>query len=728
MRAVFLALAAAALLPAAHADLGRGESVTEGRGNPIRKVVTLLQKMQVNVMAEGKKEEELYEKFQCYCKSGDAGLSASIAAADGKVPEVESQIREQEAQKEQLAQDLKDHQVSRSEAKEAIAKATALREKDRAEFEKESAELKTNIAALNAAIAAIDKGMSGGFLQTTTAQIIRRIALNGPSMNDADRQDLLAFMQGGNKDGYSPKGGEISGILKQLQDEMDKSLADITAEENSAAAGFGELVAAKSKEIEALTMSIEQKSQRVGELAISIAMAKNDLSDTQAALMQDKELLAGLSSSCETKAKEWEERQSLRSQELVALADTIKVLNDDDALELFKKTLPSAAAFMQLGANSDNVRNKAMNFITKVRKHPGDNIGIDLIAMALHGKKMGFEKIIVMIDELVATLKREQIDDEAKKEMCDKQLDFSDDKKKTLEQVVADHETSMEDAEESMGTLETEIKALELGIKELDKSVADATEQRKEEHKEYQDLLAGNNAAKEVIAWAKNRLAKFYTPKLYKAPPKRELSEAEQITVNMGGTVEEAPAGGIAGTGIGAAASFVQIRAHTQVKDASAPPPPPETFGPYTKKSEESGGVIAMIDLLIKDLDKEMQEAEVMEKDAQSEYETMMEESASKRATDAKSMTQKESEKANMEGSLEQEKDKKTVTTKDLLATVDYISNLHLECDWLLTNFDARKAARTSEIEALGNAKAVLNGADYSLLQTARSGFMAKRL
>ena len=130
----------------------------------------------------------------------------------------------------------------------------------------------------------------------------------------------------------------------------------------------------------------------------------------------------------------------------------------------------------------------------------------------------------------------------------------------------------------------------------------------------------------------------------------------------------------------------MQIRAHTQ-RGAGAPPPPPETFGAYKKKGEEGGGVIAMIDLLVKDLDKEMQESEVMEKDAQAEYETMMEESANKRAADAKSMTTKESEKAAAEEALETEKDKKTVTTKDLLATVDYIQSLHGECDWILKNF-----------------------------------------
>ena len=221
----------------------------------------------------------------------------------------------------------------------------------------------------------------------------------------------------------------------------------------------------------------------------------------------------------------------------------------------------------------------------------------------------------------------------------------------------------------SIETLIAEIKALTAGIKALDKSVADATEQRKEENADYKDLMANNGAAKEIILWAKNRLNKFYNPKLYVAPPKREE-----------------------------AAAFVQIRAHVQHKDA--PPPPPETFGAYTKKSEESGGVIALIDLLVKDLDKEMQEAEVMEKDSQKEYEEMMGDAASKRATDAKSITEKEGAKATTEGELEQEKDKKTASTKELLATVDYMQSLHSECDWLMQNFDARKEARASEVDA----------------------------
>merc|ERR1712129_472240 len=241
--------------------------------------------------------------------------------------------------------------------------------------------------------------------------------------------------------------------------------------------------------------------------------------------------------------------------------------------------------------------------------------------------------------------------------------------------------------EGSIEKLTEEISTLTKGIKKLDKSVAEATEQRKGENAEYKELKQSDTAAKEILLFAKNRLNKFYNPKLYKPPPKVE---------------EEA--------------SFVQIARHPQHRDA--PPAPPETFGAYTKKSEGSMGVTQMIDLLVKDLDKELTEAEVMEETAQKDYEGLMAESATKRVDDSKSMSDKSASKAAMEEALENEQDKKASTGKELMATLKYIKNLHAECDWLLKYFDARAEARSGEIDALGKAKAVLSGADFSLLQT----------
>merc|ERR1719387_471272 len=125
-----------------------------------------------------------------------------------------------------------------------------------------------------------------------------------------------------------------------------------------------------------------------------------------------------------------------------------------------------------------------------------------------------------------------------------------------------------------------------------------------------------------------------------------------------------------------------------------------------------------MIDLLIGDLDKEMTEAETGEKNAQKEYETFMSDAASKRASDSKDLTDKEGYKAEAETTLETAKEGKAAKVKELMATEKYISSLHSECDWLMSNYDLRKNARTGEVEALKNAKAVLSGADFSLVQT----------
>merc|ERR1712241_975329 len=217
------------------------------------------------------------------------------------------------------------------------------------------------------------------------------------------------------------------------------------------------------------------------------------------------------------------------------------------------------------------------------------------------------------------------------------------------------------------------------GIIALDKSVAEAIENRKAENEEFKALMAADTAAKELLAFAKNRLNKFYNPDLYVAPPKRELSAGDRIYENMGGELTTAAPGGIANTGI---AVLAQVVNHDQ--GSVAPPPPPATWGAYSKKSEESNGVIAMIDLLIKDLDKEMTEAKTDEKDGQGDYETMMRESAEKRVADSKSLADKQSAKADTEKSLSDLTTEKKDTTGELFATLKYIQSLHSECDWLM--------------------------------------------
>merc|ERR1719262_1301632 len=318
---------------------------------------------------------------------------------------------------------------------------------------------------------------------------------------------------------------------------MNRDLADATGVEQEAIKTYDGLMAAKTKEVNACTNAIEAKTKSIGELGIDIVEKKNDLSETEAAYAEDKQFLADMDTDCAAKTAEWGVVVETRSQELAALADTIKILNDDDALELFKKTLPSASAsLMQVSFSAVTLRNKALNVIREARHSSRHHTQFDLIALALTGKKVSFAKVITMIDDMVAMLKVEQVDDDHKKEYCLKQLDFTDDKKKSLERTLSLEGAAIEKAKEAIATFSEEIKDLEAGIKALDKSVAEATELRKEENEDYTALMASDTAAKELLGLAKNRLNQFYNPKLYMPAPKRVLSAEGRIEASISGT------------------------------------------------------------------------------------------------------------------------------------------------------------------------------------------------
>merc|ERR1740115_586710 len=292
----------------------------------------------------------MFDQYMCYCNNADGTLGKSISDAETKIPQVESSITEGAALKKQLAAELEEAQTSRVEAKDAIAKATAIRERESATYAKVKSDAEANIGALSKAIPAIEKGMGGAFLQTNSAAVLRQIS-ESANMIPADRDILASFLSEGNN--YAPKSGEIVGILKTLHDEMTKDFADATADETAGIASFESLVASKKKEIDALTKAIESKTMRVGELGVKVAEADNDLEDTKEGLAEDQKFLANLDTNCELKKKEWAAYKAMQATEAVALADTIKVLNDDDALELFKKTLPAAgSSFVQVQVTS----------------------------------------------------------------------------------------------------------------------------------------------------------------------------------------------------------------------------------------------------------------------------------------------------------------------------------------------------------------------------------------
>merc|ERR1712008_298990 len=117
----------------------------------------------------------------------------------------------------------------------------------------------TNLGALAKAIPAVEQGMKGAFLQTSSAMVLRRFTMEKVILPDETRQELLAFLSGSNSEEYEPQSGQIVGILKQMEEEMDKALADARAAEEEAIKSYDALMEAKKQEVDALTAQIEEE-------------------------------------------------------------------------------------------------------------------------------------------------------------------------------------------------------------------------------------------------------------------------------------------------------------------------------------------------------------------------------------------------------------------------------------------------------------------------------------
>merc|ERR1719446_523763 len=467
---------------------------------------------------------------------------------------------------------------------------------------------------------------------------------------------------------------------------MEADLAEAEGKEAEAKSGFETMMTSKTEEIEAAGKAIETKTARSGTVAVETVQAKADLEKTQKAVEEDTEFKANLAKTCATKQKEWDERCKLRAQEIEAISDTIEMMNSDDALELFKKTLPSASAsaLLQTSATSRaQIRSAKAMIRSAMKSDKAHAVNRHLMLMSLSQGVHGFEKVVGMVDGMVGVLEGEQVQDDKQDVWCIAELDKAKEEAKATEVDIGELGAAVDEGRDAIDATTSEIEALKAGLAELDKSVAEATELRKKEHDESVEAAAANQAAVDLLGMAKNRLNKFYNPTLYVAP-KQEPEEDffAQLTVRR-----------------------------------AAPGPPPEMPSGEYKKSESSDGVINMIDEMIKDVEDDMAEAKRDEAEAQKDYEEDMADAATKRSDDSKLVVTKEGEKAEQTTKLEETKESKRTKKGQLEVLEDKIDNLHKTCDFLLAEYAKIKEERTKEEEGLKASKNVLAGAKVGFLQ-----------
>merc|ERR1719343_1531867 len=665
------------------------------KNRPVSKVITLLKDMLKQLEKEKEMDEEIYDKMACWCETNDKEKSKAIKDAEARIKKLEQLIEEDTALSARLNQEIAKHKEEVATAEKALKEATAIREKEIAEFEAEEKSLLEAISALSAAIEVLSKhhrADEATLLQVPNSRM-SEVALTLQKvmqqhgerlkgvLSRSQRRAATAFIQAPQdyfdatptfKQSYAPQSGEIFGILDQMKEEFEKDLKDAQARETAAQKAYEDLKAAKLAEIAAGKEQIATKTALLAECDERLAHNIQDKDDTMAALSADQQFLLMLKEKCSLTDKEWEERSKTRALEMEAVSKALAVLSGDDAHDLFTRTFnPASTAsgegttLPQSGAAAHSQRRDEAS---KVLKAAAAKLHSPrLSALATRVRLDAFERVKKAIDDMIAALLKEKDDEIKHKDFCVDELNENQLETEKKERDKSDTELLISELEAHIKKLSEEIEALKGEVAEAQLQLKTAGEQRDEANKEFQLTVADQRETQKLLKAALGVLEEFYGK---------------------------------------ASASFLQ-------RQEPVGPPPPPGFADY-KKHEGSVGVMKMITQIAEDA-KAMEAAALKaEEESQAAYVAFVEATNASIDAKEKEIINKEEEKAKTEAELVKQKEILDSIIADLERLSDYNAQLHKSCDFVLKNFDLRQTARDEEVEALKQAKAILSGAKFS--------------
>jgi len=693
----------------------------------------MLKDMKTQVEGEGEDDTMAYDKYACWCKTVIKEKEAAIEEAATRIEELTTFLAEAEAKEAELKTDIEGLASDIEEDTDALNTATAIREKEQAAFDAFKAEADETLSALKQALAILDKVQlaqtSSKDVQKAAASLIQvrgTVQRRFPQFKDVLQRDLfdvvgslkdvasqlrgqpatapagaillgemflpkkeataleqaaepgdvdpsgLSGAAAGSKS-YNSRSGQIFGILQEMFDEMGRDLKEAEAAEAAAIAAFAKLSAAKKEEIAAATAQKKMKEKELADLLAKAATAKEDMAALEEAKAADEELLANTKASYEAETAEYEARSKVRGEEIVALGEALKILTEDDARDLFGKTMTDS--FLQTSSSTalgmQRIAERAMQRLATVaRKHKDWALASLAVSASLDDRLDAFTKVIGAMDTMTKELKAQQQEEYEKSGLCKKQIDETEDNiyvKKNEEEDLASEHTSISN---TIASVTKDIEDLSNDVSNSEVSLKQAGETRKSENQVFQQSISDQRATINILNKALKRLQMFYGN-----------------------------------------SSLVEIHAHRQEPGAAVAPPPPKPKG--YEKSASSGGVMQVFMMIITDAGEVEAEISADEQKAQADYASFTADTTASIQADRSAIAEKEQQLAEAEGSKSETEGSQLANGEALGSLNELLSAHHTDCDWLLKYYDVRQKARQEELDAIADAKAILSGSNF---------------
>jgi len=601
--------------------------------SPVEKVITLLEDLKTESEEAGKKEASTYDTFACFCKDTTETKSTAIKDEQDNIDEFAATLEEQtgisnakQAETEELGE------MIRTLDKE-MTEITAMREKEKAKYEATAADLSKAVSSLEGAIADMQAGKGASFLSVKKG-IRKSIAIaDALDLSPKQQRSITALLQTDADDApegdFAFHGDDIIATLEDLEKEFKAKKAEVDQIEGQNKKDFNEVM--KSKTNEKKTAEGDKKTAE-GEkdtADANIAKATEDMVKEEALLKDDELYLKDLTSKCELKAREWDQRSQMRSEEVTALTAALKIIKegvkdnsavnkrafiqndqdyiaadvqalktpekkedarnsveDDDMdvdlsfLQVSKPRLKIASLVKQASEVSTGEAQQAAlkEKVIKSLVASGNKLGSAVLAsLAMRVSADPFIKVKKLIQDLIERLVTEAAEEATKKGWCDTELGKATHTRDSNMDTIMELNAELEGLEATKAKLEEEIATLTTEISDLNDSLTKETKMRAAEKAENMDTLDKAKAGLAATKDAYDVLSAFYKKA---AKGKVSLLQASPV-------------------------------------DADAPA---VHSGAYKGGQQKAGGILAMLDVIISDFERTIKVTTKAEKASHREF------------------------------------------------------------------------------------------------------------
>merc|ERR1719247_270480 len=505
-------------------------------------------------------------------------------------------------------------------------------------------------------------------LSDIDADLLKRFVQNPQSFTSA--HGIVAAQTGQNPFGdYAPQSTQIQGILKGMYDAFTADLEKDNAEEAESQKSFEELMATKLQELKTLEATLQKQETDLAAKTKTLSESEVLFDDTTAQLKAEEKFFEDTKQACQTKASEWSVRTRLRTEELNGMHTAIQILSSPEAKKTFEA---STTTFMQLASirkhsEQSSDRAKAYNQL-KVLATQFKNRNVAKIAVEL--KSGGhFDKVIVMIDDMIVLLRKEEQDDIEHRDRCENAQNANGNELADLKSEIKKTEDSIKRMENTEKDLKGEISALKQEISATKGDMKEMLDLRNKESTAFKNALKDDTDAAALLKKAIGALSSYYT---------RNKMPVPQL-------IQKAP---------------------EYAEDADKAPD--ATFASNDSRKSESGGIIAILEMLVEDTEKEMKEGRADDADAQEKY--LKQNGALQDTLDSQEETKAntETELADLQEKIASYEKHSAAKAGDKAASEDEERGLGTDCAWVKTHFQTRRDKRKDEIQGLVDAKSFL--------------------